>query len=84
VVLDTVIENLPKGYFSDRPWDKGDNPMTAVREFLRGNRRFVVDPEMAKLLVSAAPSGFLKCRRDPPRQKPRVKLRGPTGNKRRD
>src|SRR5262249_2563259 len=61
IVLDTVIEDMPTGYFTNRPWDKGNNPMTAVRQFLRHNDRFVVDPQMDKLLVSAAPSGFLLC-----------------------
>ena len=34
VVFDTVIEDLPKGMY-DRNWDKGDNPKTAVFEFLK-------------------------------------------------
>jgi cephalosporin hydroxylase len=61
VVFDTVIERMPLGYFKNRPWDRGDNPMTAVREFLLSNRRFVVDRELDKLLLSAAPEGFLRC-----------------------
>jgi cephalosporin hydroxylase len=61
IVFDTVIEHMPAGYFADRPWDRGNNPMTAVREFLRRNSRFVQDPEMEKLLITAAPGGFLLC-----------------------
>ena len=61
VVFDTVIEYMPAGYFKDRPWDRGNNPLTAVREFLRNNRRFVEDGEMGKLLLTAAPSGYLQC-----------------------
>ena len=60
VVLDTVIE-LPPGFFSKRPWDRGNNPMTAVRRFLRRNRRFIADKDMDKLLVGAAPGGYLRC-----------------------
>lgn len=67
VVCDTVVENMPKGYFSNRPWDRGDNPMTAVRQFLKANKRFEVDRRMDKLLLSANPSGYLRCIRDPAR-----------------
>jgi cephalosporin hydroxylase len=62
IVLDTIIEDMPVGYFQDRPWDVGDNPKTAVREFLQSSRRFEVDNEMdAKLLISVAPGGYLRC-----------------------
>jgi cephalosporin hydroxylase len=65
IVLDTIIEDLPAGYFHDRPWDVGDNPRTAVREFLQGNHRFEIDDEMdAKLLISVAPGGYLRCVED--------------------
>jgi len=30
MVFDTIIEDMPKGYFHDRMWDKGNNPKTAV------------------------------------------------------
>jgi cephalosporin hydroxylase len=39
-VMDTVVEDMPEDYFSDRPWGKGDNPKTAVHEFLKTNNRF--------------------------------------------
>jgi cephalosporin hydroxylase len=62
VVFDTVIEDMPVGYFSDRPWDKGNNPKTAVWEFLKENDRFEIDEKIdAKLLISVAPSGYLRC-----------------------
>lgn len=78
VVFDTVIERFPAGYFSDRPWDKGDNPMTAVREFLSTNKRFIVDREMDnKLLLTAAPAGYLLCVRDPPTSKQSKSKRKP-------
>jgi cephalosporin hydroxylase len=65
IVFDTIIEDMPRGYFSDRPWDVGNNPRTAVQEFLRTNDRFVVDEEMdSKLLISSAAGGYLKCVRD--------------------
>lgn len=43
VLPDTFIEYFPKGYFKDRPWDVGNNPMTAVKEFLTQNDNFVDD-----------------------------------------
>ena len=65
IVCDTIIEDLPAGYFADRPWDKGNNPKTAVREFLRDNDRFRVDEKIDnKLLISCAPGGYLKCVKD--------------------
>lgn len=65
VVMDTIIADLPADYFPDRPWTKTANPRSAVRKFLAGNGRFVVDEEYdAKLLVTAAPGGYLKCVKD--------------------
>src|SRR5258708_7430319 len=34
VVFDTVIEDMPAGWFTDRPWDKGNNPRTAMAAYL--------------------------------------------------
>jgi cephalosporin hydroxylase len=65
VVFDTVIEDMPEDFFPDRPWGKGNNPKTAVREFLRTNDRFVVDKEIeSKLLITVAPEGYLRCIKD--------------------
>jgi cephalosporin hydroxylase len=62
VVMDTVIEHMGPDSFPDRPWGKGDNPLTAVREFLALNQRFEIDREIDdKLLVSVAPGGYLRC-----------------------
>ncbi len=61
VVFDTIVEELPSGTVDDRPWDKGDNPMTAVDQFLRSNSNFVVDGQIdGQLLISAAPRGYLR------------------------
>lgn len=63
VVFDTVIEDLPAGLYPDRPWDVGNNPKTAVREFLSRNHDFEVDADMdAKLLITVAPGGYLRRR----------------------
>jgi cephalosporin hydroxylase len=65
VVFDTIIEELPEGFYPDRPWGKGNNPQTAVLEFLKTNDRFVIDrnPE-TKALITMAPGGYLKCVKD--------------------
>ena len=61
VVFDTVIEDLPAGMYTDRPWDKGANPKTAVHLFLQSHPEFVIDKAMdERLLISVAPDGYLK------------------------
>lgn len=61
VVFDTVIENMPVGYYSDRPWDVGDNPMTAVSGFLADHPEFEVDRNIeAKILITVASGGYLQ------------------------
>lgn len=65
VVLDTVIERLPDDLYPDRPWSRGDNPFTAVHAFLRESARFEIDREIeARLGITTAPDGFLRCVRD--------------------
>jgi len=65
VVFDTAIEDMPEGSFPDRPWDKRDNPKTAVWEFLKINDRFEIDKKIEnKLLITVAPDGYLKCIKD--------------------
>lgn len=62
VVFDTVVEDLPAGSSPNRPWDKGNNPKTAVWEFLKCNKDFEIDYTIEdKLLLTAAPDGYLKC-----------------------
>jgi cephalosporin hydroxylase len=65
VVWDTGIEDLPENFCTNRPWGKGNNPKTAVWEFLKTNDRFVVDKDIEnKLLITAAPDGYLRCVKD--------------------
>ena len=65
VVFDTLIEDMPEDFFPNRPWGKGDNPKTAVWEFLRGNDRFQIDHEIQdKILITSSPDGYLKCVKD--------------------
>jgi cephalosporin hydroxylase len=61
VVFDTIVEDLPKEMFPDRPWGPGNNPKTAVFEFLKTRPEFEIDKDIdRKLLISVAPDGFLK------------------------
>lgn len=61
VVLDTIVEYFPIGSFPNRNWDKGNNPFTAVKEFLTLRDDFYPDINIDdKLLISVAPNGFLR------------------------
>ena len=73
VVFDTMVEDLPAGSVRDRPWDKRNNPKTAVWEYLRRLKEkahnaadgaplnFEIDTTIDyKLLITCAPNGYLK------------------------
>jgi len=73
VVFDTIIEDMPDNMFPDRPWNKGNNPKTAVHEYLRRLEKegrkaadgeplhFEIDKMIEnKLLITVAPDGYLK------------------------
>jgi cephalosporin hydroxylase len=65
IVFDTAVERMPGDFYPDRPWSRGDNPMTAVDAFLAENDRFERDADMdAKLCISMAPRGYLRCVKD--------------------
>lgn len=61
VVMDTLVEDMPKEMFPDRPWGPGDNPKTAVWEYLKTHSEFEIDKSIQhKLLITVAPDGYLK------------------------
>jgi len=73
IVFDTVVEDLPTPAHPDRPWGKGDNPKTAVWEYLRRLQEegraaadgapltLEIDHAIeGKLLITVAPDGYLK------------------------
>lgn len=61
VVFDTVIEDMPADMFPDRPWGPGNNPKTAVWQYLKSHPEFEIDKSIDyKLLISVAPDGYLK------------------------
>jgi len=67
-VWDTIVEDIPeskiKDRTKDRPWGKGNNPKTSVWEFLKTHTEFEIDKCIQnRLLITAAPDGYLKRRR---------------------
>jgi cephalosporin hydroxylase len=60
ICLDTIIQFLPDK-FPGREWGFGNNPWTAVQEFLKTNKNFVHDERLEdKLLITSAPGGWLR------------------------
>jgi cephalosporin hydroxylase len=62
VAFDTLVEYMPEDLMNpDRPWGKGNNPKTAVWEFLKNTNQFEIDKAIeAKILITVAPDGYLK------------------------
>ena len=61
VVFDTIVEDMPKALFPNRPWGPSNNPKTAVREYLKKHSEFEIDKQIQnKLLITVAPDGYLK------------------------
>lgn len=61
IVFDTIVEDMPKSMFLDRPWGPGNNPKTAVWEYLKTHPEFEIDKSIDhKLLISVAPDAYLK------------------------
>ncbi len=61
VVFDTLIEDMPADEYPDRSWGPGNNPKTAVWDYLETHPEFEIDKSIpAKLLVTVAHDGFLK------------------------
>ncbi|GAO34789.1 cephalosporin hydroxylase [Sulfuricella sp. T08] len=61
VVFDTVVEDMPKELAGNRPWGPGNNPKTAVFEYLKTHPEFEIDRDIQnKILITVAPDGYLK------------------------
>ncbi len=61
IVFDTAIEDMPPDMFPERPWGPGNNPKTAVWEFLKSHPEFEIDKTIQnKLLITVAPDGYLR------------------------
>ena len=52
---------MPSEMAGNRPWGRGNNPKTAVREYLKTHSEFEIDKSIQhKLLITVAPEGYLK------------------------
>ena len=52
---------MPENAFPDRGWGRGNNPLTAIHEFLNESDDFEIDSAISdRLVLSVAPSGFLR------------------------
>jgi cephalosporin hydroxylase len=61
VVFDTVVEDMPDDMFPNRPWGPGNNPKTAVWEYLKSHPEFEIAREIPqKLQLTVAPDGYLR------------------------
>lgn len=61
VVFDTVVEDMDAALFPNRPWGPGNNPKTAVWEYLKAHSEFEIDHVIDhKLLITVAPNGYLR------------------------
>ena len=61
VVFDTLIEDMPENSYPDRNWSVGNNPKTAVWEYLKTHPEFEIDKNIQrKLLITVSPDGYLK------------------------
>jgi len=61
VVFDTIVEDLPADTYPDRPWGPGDNPKTAVWQYLKSHPEFEISEGVQnKLLITVAPDGYLR------------------------
>jgi cephalosporin hydroxylase len=61
ICLDTIIQFLPEMSYPDRGWYIGNNPWTAVQEFLKVNKNFKNDESIEdRLLITSAPGGCLR------------------------
>jgi len=73
-VFDTLVEDMPRELLTNAPWGKGNNPKTAVWEYLKrlaagegrlaadgGPLNFEIDKMIEnKLLITVAPDGYLR------------------------
>jgi cephalosporin hydroxylase len=60
ICSDTIVEYIPEQKHRTRPWGPGNNPATAVKQFISENTRFYVDKDIdKKLLFSCHPGGYL-------------------------
>lgn len=60
VVSDTIIEHIPLQTSRPRPWGPGNNPQTAVTQFLSENSDFTLENNYNKRAINSfSPGGYL-------------------------
>lgn len=61
IVFDSIVEDMPDHFYPDRPWGRGNNPKTAIREFMGRNNNFELDTRIEnKLLITVCSGGYLR------------------------
>ena len=61
IVADTIVEEMPENYYTNRPWGKGNNPYTAAHRFLELNGSFEMDLEWSRRsLLGECRDGILR------------------------
>lgn len=62
IVSDTIVEDIPLQQHRPRPWGPGDNPKTALRQYLTETDRFAEDEYInSKLMLTYSPNGYCVC-----------------------
>ena len=62
ILPDTFIEFFPKGYYSGtRPWDVGNNPHSAMQQYLSETNIFEIDRDKTnKAMITETIDGYLR------------------------
>jgi cephalosporin hydroxylase len=62
IVSDTIVEDIPVQHHRPRPWGPGDNPKTALQQYLTESDRFAEDEYInSKLMLTYSPNGYCVC-----------------------
>lgn len=65
VVSDTVVEDIPPQTHRPRPWGPGNNPKTALLQYMKESGRFEIDEYLnSKILLTYTPDGYCRCVKD--------------------
>ena len=60
VADDTIVNEIPNQTYRPRPWNKHNNPKTAVDVFLKKNKNFKIDFTLNyNHLISSSPGGYI-------------------------
>ena len=61
IASDTIVNEIPKQLHRPRIWNKNNNPMIAVKKFIKENRNFKIDKKVNfKQLISSNPNAYIK------------------------